>query len=457
MNLDEIESWLHPYQQNAFDFSVRVFHYNGKKAILCFMNSLTNEIMISYILKGLLASVHDVEDSLHIGNVAKVDDRQKILIAIFSGLTALFIEGEESVYLLETRHYPSRGVSEPETEKSIRASRDGFIESFLTNIALIRRRIRDEKLIIKLYQYGNRTHCDIALLYLEDMVDPALVTWVIHRMEQIDLDTDIINERQLAELIFNAKLNPYPLLRYSERVDVAAIHLLQGKLVVVVDNSPSILILPTTFFEQSKQIEEYTQTPLVGTLLRFLRYIGIFASIYLLPVWVLLISLEKYHISLFYVPTVDNVPFYGLQILTADFAVEFLRIAMIHSPSLLIGFIGTAAAFLLGQMTIDLGAYTADILLYTVLANLGNFVTPGYELSMANKLSRIVMVIATMLFGWMGFAVIVVLHLIFLINTKSAEVPYLFPLIPFNAKELKRVLFRFQTVFVHKDRYSKKE
>lgn len=462
MNIQEIAQWLAEYKKNAFDFSLRHFTFHGKPALICFVNSLTDDIMISYVLQGLLKQSEqeakkDLSNSLFIGNVAANSDRQKILISIFSGLTALFVEDDPSVYLLETRKYPSRGVSEPETEKSIRASRDGFIESFLVNIALIRRRIRDPKLIIGLYQFGNRTNCDIAMLYLSDMVDPALVAWMQNRFDSMDRDTDIVNERQLAELIFNTKWNPYPLTRYSERVDVASVHLLQGKIIVVVDNSPAVMILPTTYFEQCKQFEEYTQMPLIGTLMRCLRYLGIFASVYLLPIWVLLISLEKYNFGILYVPEVDSIVVYGIQILSADIAVEFLRIAMIHSPTLLIGFIGTAAAFLLGQMTIDLGAYTADILLYTVLANLGNFVTPGYELSQANKLSRMGLVIATMLFGWIGFAAAVLLHLILLVTTKSAHVPYMYPLFPFNGKELIRLVFRFKTVYVHKDKYSKTE
>ena len=254
-------------------------------------------------------------------------------------------------------------------------------------------------------------------------------------------ETEILSERNLCEQLYGKTLNPYPHVRYSERPDISAIHLLQGYMVVLVDNSPSAMIIPTTFFEQTKQIEEYTQTTLIATFTRFIRLIGIFFSIYLLPLWVALVV--DHNITLFNLPLMEDVKIleFGFQIIFADIVVEWLRQSLIHTPSILSSIMSFIAVFVLGDMAVEFGVYTNEILIMIALCNVGNLLTPSYELSLANKVFRMILNVMALFFGQAGLCIGILLHVIVLLSTKSIKFPYLYPIIPFSYKECKKILF----------------
>ena len=207
------------------------------------------------------------------------------------------------------------------------------------------------------------------------------------------------------------------------------------------DNSPSAMIIPTTFFEQTKQIEEYTQTTLIATFTRIIRLIGIFFSIYLLPLWTALVV--DHNATLLRLPLADDVKIleFGFQVIFADIVVEWLRQSLIHTPSILSSIMSFIAVFVLGDMAVDFGVYTNEILIMIALCNIGNLLTPNYELSLANKAFRMIIVVMALFFGQAGFCVGVLLHVVVLLSTKSIKFPYLYPIIPFSYKECKKILF----------------
>lgn len=453
ISYDRVSSYILDLKKKCFDISFREFMlHNNSRVFIAYLSSLSDELQITLLINHLLNiidtnSLYSEKDLIVLGNIQLASSWENAQTSLLSGLILFSDSKSNQIYCIENRKYPSRGISEPETEKSVRSSRDGFIESFLFNIALIRKRIRDPHLNIITYQFGNKTHVDVGLLYIDDIVDLQMLEFSKRKLDGISGDENIVNERQLAECVFNSKLNPYPFVRYTERVDIAAIHLLQGKIILVIDNSPSVIILPTTFFEQCKQIEEYSQTKLIGTLLVLLRFIGVFISLYLLPIWCILVALKYTGISILYIPSVENLATFCFQIILCDIVVEFLRIAIIHSPVILTSIIGVVAAFILGQMSIDFGYFTSEVILYVALANVGTFMTPGYELSMANKLSRILIVLLILLFSYYGGIVGIVLHVLILGTMKSGDFHYLYPIYPFDFKEFKRVFFRFSPIF----------
>ena len=351
----------------------------------------------------------------------------------------VLLEGSDTYYCIETRQYPSRTTAEPSVEKSVRGSHDGFVENIILNVGLIRRRIRDPKLRIVINKEGVKTRTDIAYCYIEHLVDPDILQDFENRLLHLD-EMEILSERNLCEALYGKTWNPYPHVRYSERPDICAIHLLQGYLVVLVDNAPTAMIIPTTFFEQTKQIEEYTQTTLIACFTRIIRLVGILFSIYLLPLWIVLIVERN--------PTMLNIPMmdinlfeFGFQIIFADIVVEWIRQSLIHTPSILSGIMGFIAVFIMGDTAIVLGAYTKEILVMIALCNIGNLLTPSYELSLANKVFRILIGGLALFFGLSGFCVGVLLHLILLLSTKTVKYPYLYPFIPFSFKECKKILF----------------
>lgn len=425
---------------SSFDIVYRYVHIQGKEAYLIFLSSLSDSALISNLVEGFVITAgNDLHITFYPGSVDKVKDRKKAITNMLSGQCLVLMEHSDVYYCIETRHYPARSTAEPNVEKSVRGAHDGFVENIILNVGLMRRRIRDPRLTVIMNKEGVKSRTDVAYLYIDGLVDPDVLQDFEHRLQKLPT-TEIMSERNLIEAMYGKTWNPYPHVRYSERPDICAIHLLQGYLIALVDNSPTACILPTTFFEQTKQIEEYTQTTLVATFTRVVRLIGIVFSLYLLPLWIGLII--DHNPTMLNIPILEvNVFTFGFQVILADIVVEWIRQSLIHTPTILSSIMSFVAVFLLGDMAIELGAYTKEILIMVALSNIGNLLTPSYELSLANKVFRIFMGTLALLFGTSGFCAGVLIHVIILMSTKTIKFPYLYPLIPFSYKEFGRILF----------------
>lgn len=426
---------------NSFDVVYRHVAIQEKQCVLVFLSSLTDSALISNIVESIVITAKsEVALTFYPGSVEAKEDLHKAITSMLSGQCIVLVEGSKQAYCVETRRYPSRTTAEPSVEKSVRGAHDGFVENIILNVGLLRRRIRDPKLRVVLNKEGVKTRTDIAYVYIEHLVDPDILTDFEHRLLTLD-ETEILSERNLCEELYGKTLNPYPHVRYSERPDICAIHLLQGYLIVLVDNSPSAMILPTTFFEQTKQIEEYTQTTLIATFTRVIRLIGIIFSLYLLPLWIALVV--DHNPTMLQLPIMEEVHLleFGFQVIFADIVVEWIRQSLIHTPSILSSIMSFIAVFVLGDMAVGFGVYTNEILIMIALVNIGNMLTPSYELSLANKVFRIMIGAFALCFGQFGFCLGVFIHVLVLLSTKTIKYPYLYPIIPFSYKELKKILF----------------
>lgn len=425
---------------SSFDIVYRYIHIQNQEAYLIFLSSLSDSSLISDLIEGFVITAgNDLHITFYPGSVDKIKDLKKAITNMLSGQCLVLMEHSDVYYSIETRRYPARSTAEPNVEKSVRGAHDGFVENIILNVGLMRRRIRDPRLTVIMNKEGVKTRTDVAYLYIDGLVDPDVLQDFEHRLKKLPA-TEILSERNLIEAMYGKTWNPYPHVRYSERPDICAIHLLQGYVIALVDNAPTACILPTTFFEQTKQIEEYTQTTLVATFTRIIRLVGIVFSLYLLPLWIGLIIEHNPTILNIPVPEV-NVYTFGFQIILADIVVEWIRQSLIHTPTILSSIMSFIAVFLLGDMAIELGAYTKEILIMVALSNIGNLLTPSYELSLANKVFRIFMGTLALLFGTSGFCVGVLIHVVVLMSTKTIKFPYLYPLIPFSYKEFGRILF----------------
>ena len=433
---------------SSFDVVYRSITIEGKHAYLIFLSSLSDPSLLSDLVEGfVITASNGLTITFYPGAVTTVYKQQEALVNMLSGQCLVLLEESEAYYCIETRSYPSRQNGEPSVEKSVRGAHDGFVENIIFNVGLVRRRIRDPQLCVKIAKKGIKTKTDIAYMYLEKLVDVDVLEDFEHRLQDMR-ECEIINERNLCEALYGKTWNPYPHVRYSERPDICAIHLLQGYVIVLCDNSPSAMILPTTFFEQTKQMEEYTQTTLVALFTRMLRLIGIAFSLYLLPLWIALVVDRN--------PTMLQLPMhdirlyeFGFQIIFADVVVEWLRQSLIHTPTVLSGIMSFVAVFVLGDMAVELGAYTKEILIMIALCNIGNLLTPSYELSLANKLFRILIGLCALCFGTSGFCFAVLVHISVLLSTKTIKYPYLYPFIPFSWKEFKRIWLG-EPIHIHK-------
>ncbi|WP_332691068.1 spore germination protein [Halalkalibacter lacteus] len=376
--------------------------------------------------------------------IEATDDLDNVVDQILAGPAALVVEGIDKVILIDTREYPVRGPEEPDTEKVIRGSKDGFVETLVMNAALMRRRVRDRTMRVEYVSVGRRSKSDLAISYIADIADQEYVTKIKEALEKIDTDGLPMGDKTIEEFVFGHNSNPYPMVRYTERPDVASTHLLEGHVIIMVDGSPSVMITPTTFWHHMQHVEEYRQKPIVGTSLRVVRYVAVWASIFLLPLWYLLATNEQLTpeaLVFIGAEEVGTVPLYA-QFLVAEIGIEMLRMAAIHTPNALATALGLVAALLIGEVAINVGLFSPEVVLYLAVAAVGTFATPSYEMSLANRLIRVVLLIVTAIFGVAGFVIGTTIWLLMLVNLHPLGTPYMWPLLPFNAQAFRDVLFR---------------
>ncbi|MFC0523089.1 spore germination protein [Pontibacillus salicampi] len=432
-------------QITIFDQKIDIYYLTGMcdtAYIIELMKELIEINDVERHVKSKLPSI--IENRLVHQQVTKITSMGEAVTQMLSGLIVIFIEDFEEAFVVDVRSYPGRTPKEPDTEKVVRGSRDGYTENIIENTALTRRRVRDERLRHEIFQVGERSKTDICISYLKDVADPDLIDLLKQEIKSINVDGVSMADKTIEEYIVSQGKNPFPLVRYTERPDVASAHLFEGHVLIMVDTSPSMIITPTTFFHHVQHAEEYRQTPMVGSFVRWVRYLGIFASVFLLPLWILFVmDPSLLPPALQYIGPQDesNIPVV-LQIILADIGIEFLRIAAIHTPTPLSTAMGLIAAVLIGQIAIDVGLFIPEVILYVSVAAIGSFSTPSYELSVANKMSRIALVILTGLFGINGFMIGSTLYILLLTATRSLSTPYFWPFIPFNYSAMMQILFR---------------
>ncbi|WP_339059987.1 spore germination protein [Tepidibacillus marianensis] len=438
----------------SFDVIYRKLHYGGKDFALYFVDGFAKDDIMNQIMRylgrlkpeDLSPNTLKILFETHIGylEVEEVGHFKMIVSQILAGPLALFVEGENKAILIDARTYPARGPQEPDIERVVRGSRDGFVETLIFNTALTRRRLRDPSLRMEYMQVGERSKTDIAIAYLEDVANPDLVALIKEKIDRIEIDGLPMAEKTLEEYLFPNHWNPYPMVRYTERPDVASVHILEGHVLIYVDTSPSVMITPTTLFHHVQHAEEYRQKPIVGAYLRWVRFIALIMSVILLPLWYAAVknpSLLPDTLQFLEPKKAGEISLFW-QFMFAELGLDILRMAAIHTPSSLATAMGLIAAIVIGQMAIDVGLFTKEVILYLSIAGIGTFATPSYELSLANRIVRIVLIIFVHLFGAIGLIIGLVTWFLVLGFSKSLDTPYLWPLIPFNGKALLDVVVR---------------
>lgn len=446
----------------SYDVGFRELIILKQKIQIYYVNGLCDSELVVEIMKKLV-EINDFESNrpklkeiihnrLVHEQVDMVETMDEAVDQLLSGLVVIFIDGEKFAFVLDLRSYPGRSPEEPDTERVIRGSRDGYTENIVVNTALTRRRIRDARLRNEMLKVGERSKTDICISYIADIADDGLVQEIKDKVKAIDIDGLTMADKTVDEFILDSKWNLYPLVRYTERPDVAASHLLEGHVLIMTDTSPSVIIIPTTYFHHLQHAEEYRQSPVVGTFVRWIRFIAVFLSIYLLPVWLLFTmdpSLLPKALHFIGPEKEGHIPVF-LQIVLADVGVEFLRMAAIHTPTPLSTALGLIAAVLIGQIAVDVGFFSPEVILYVAVSVLGSYVTPSYELSVSNKLAKIFLLVGTVLFGVPGLMVAITINLLVLIKTRALKTPYLWPFIPFNAYAMLHILVRIPVPFADK-------
>ena len=373
-------------------------------------------------------------------------DISDAVTSVFLGKSLLAVEGLAGVALMDAKGYPSRSVHEPPDGKVLRGSHDGFVEAVVPNMALLRRRIRDPHLTMEGHKVGSRTHNDAVLCYLDDKVDQDLLRKLRGKLLGLDVRSLSMAQESLAEAIRPKQwYNPFPKVRYTERPDAAAASIMEGSIVLMVDNSPSVMILPTGFFDFTQESNDYYFPPLVGTYLRVLRVTVFLLSLFITPAWYLMVS-EPNRLPgwLNFLSSPEPVSLSLLsQLLVVEFPIDVLKLASLNTPDSLSNSVSMLGALVLGDFAVQAGWLGPEVLVYMAFVSVAGFAQPSYELGYAFKLLRVALLLVTAAFDVWGFCLGVVGIFILLCTTKPlVGKGYLYPLVPFNGKALLRLLVR---------------
>ncbi len=426
----------------SFDHASRQWQIAGEPIQLDYLTSLADGQAINTLVAGLflLEDAKQIERQLITGSLLVTTDQNVAKKLFFSGCAVLTYQ--ERYYVVETRSYPGRSIGQPDTEKTIRGAKDGFNENLIMNVGLIRRRIRHEALVMQIMSIGRVSQMDVCLCYMEDRVDAKLLDTIRSRLVNLQVEEVTMSDRAIEELLVDQGFHPFPLVRYCERPDIVAAEVIKGHIALVVDTTSSVILLPIHLCDLLEHVQEHRETPLIGTMIRLIRMMAILLSIYLVPLWLSVIQNPQLSRMFFLRPPEGEVLSLGLQVFIAEGAIELLRLATIYTPSELSSAMGLVAALLLGQMAIDLGVFLPEVLLYIAISNVAGFATPSYELSLANKLVKWGMILATLVAGKYGLATFHFLFLSYLMHLDRFHSFYAYPLVPFDGRVLVHFIFR---------------
>lgn len=440
--------------EESFDVIQLDLHYAGLDMAMFLIDGLTKDEMLLFIMRFLSQLKPEQLDKDPISKLMKtyipyveldtVTDLDIVVDQVLSGPSALIVSGIDEIIMIDTRTYPVRGLEEPDLERVVRGSRDGYVETIIFNTALTRRRVRDRSLRMAYTSIGRRSKTDICICYIGDIADPGKVKLIKAHLDLIDTDGLPMAEKTIEEFLSGQHWNPYPTIRYTERPDTAAAHLYEGHIILIIDGSPSVMILPATFWQHLQHAEEYRQKPSVGAYLRFVRFIAVFASIFILPFYYLVSmnpSLLPEELAFIGPDRAGTIPLFA-QFLTAEIGLDVLRMAAIHTPSGLATALGLVAAIMIGDVAVNVGLFSGEVVLYIAIAAMGTFATPSYEMSLANRLARILLLIVTAGFGVIGYVVGTTVWLLFLVQMNTFKTGYMWPFIPFVPKAFIDVLVR---------------
>lgn len=442
--------------EKSFDIVARELYIAEKKSCIFFIDGFAKDDITFYIFETLQKLKKedlkkDVIKNLLNRNIGYIEvdiftDLEQMQLSVLSGAVALIIDGEMEGIIIDARTYPVRSPQEPETEKVTRGAKDSFVETIVFNTALIRRRVRDPKLYFEIQQVGARSKTDVVIGYIDDLVDHGLLDKIKKRIENIGVDALVMAEKTLVELLIDSKwYNPLPQVKYTERPDVVAAHLMEGHIAVIVDTSPTVILLPVTVFHFTQHAEDYYQNIVVGTYLRWMRFAGMFLSLFAIPIWILLVNHNESlpDVLKFIGPKETGQISIFVQFLLLEFGLGILRIASVHTPNVLSTSLGIIGGLLIGNLAIDVGWFIPETILYTVISAVGTFANPSVEFGLSMTIFRVVLLILTGIFDVWGFALGIIIIVAMIYRTRSFDhKKYTWPLYPLDWSALKSVLVR---------------
>jgi spore germination protein len=465
-NIDKNIGIMKSMLKNCDDIVFREFKVGGASGVRMFMfyvDGLVDKILIDHfvmtpiMITSRLAKpdINEIKDKLAevtkssgmtVSDFKEYENVEEAMSFALSGETPLLIDGYNKVIVIATKLWPARSISEPATETVVRGSRDGLTETFRMNTALIRRRIRDPRFKVRQKQVGVRSKTDIAILYMEGVAEQKIIDELYRRLEKINIDA-ILDSGYIEQFIEESNYSPFPQIQTTERPDVVASAIYEGRVGVIVDNSPFVLIVPTTIAAFFQSPEDYYSRSVLSTFIRAIRLIAGIVSVLAPASYIAVTSFNPgiipSKLALSIAATREGVPFPAfIEAIIMELTFELLREAGVRLPRAIGSTIGIVGGLVIGQAAVSANIVSPIMVIVVAGTAISSFAIPNYELSAAFRLVRFILMISAVVYGLYGIVLVGAAVLIHLSNLKSFNVPYLSPLSPYIAQDMKDVIYR---------------
>ncbi len=421
----------------------------GARSAMYYIDGFVKDGVVQRLMQYFIKekTLSSIDKNLPYVEVERTCDFEQMIYSVMSGAAVYIVEGLSEAFIIDTRSYPTRSIEEPDTDRVMRGARDGFTETLVFNTALIRRRIRDTGLTMSIKNVGSSTKTDIVVCYVDGKADRNFVSKIEKKLDSIDIEALNMGQESLAECLIHQRwYNPFPKIRYTERPDMAAAHLLEGSVLILCDNSPSVMVLPTSIFDFTQETDDFYFPPLTGSYFRIVRVMSYLVTLLLIPTWYLLLKYPGFippWLSVIRIHEMPQIPII-IQIFLVEAAVDVLKLASMNTPGMLGNSLSVVAGLILGDFAINTGWLVPDVIFYMAITLITNFAQPSYELGYAFKFLRTLILTTTAIFGIHGYigSILITLVMIATNKTVNGSRSYLYPLIPWNSSAMKRLLLR---------------
>lgn len=419
-----------------------------KIAVLCTEGLVDKQQIVDYILehiagelKGTNLNPQNCLDvlrgaALPVASVKSIENLDNLLTDLLSGETIVLVDGFNQCISINSKQWADRGIQEPSSQTVVRGPKDGFTETLRTNTSLIRRRIKDPNLWIETKQIGRRTKTDVAVVYIKGIANDKVIQEVHTRLDRIDID-GILESGYIEELIQDEGFTPFPTILNTERPDAVASGLLGGRVAILVDGTPFVLMVPALFVQFFQATEDYYHRADISSLIRILRFVCFMLALLVPATYV---AITTFHPEM--IPTTlltslaaqrEGVPFpAAVEALLMELTFEVLREAGVRMPRAIGSAISIVGALVLGQAAVEAGIVSPIMVIIVSFTAICSFVSPAFNMSISVRMLRFVFLLLAAVFGLFGIALGLIVMVLHLCSLRSFGIPYLYPMGPFN-------------------------
>lgn len=437
-----------------FDVLSKTLRFGNGEATLYYIDGFVKDtvmqkLMMHFLSQKKMTSAREfMETGVPYVETDVTEDVDLMIRMVLSGATLMIAEsfGAQAI-IIDSRTYPARETQEPEGDRVMQGARDGFVETLIFNTALIRRRIRNPALTMHYMTVGKDSGTDVVLCYMSDRADLNYVEFLKKKLSSVKTGALTVGHESLAECLIKKRwYNPFPKIRTTERPDSATAQLMEGSVLILMDNSPQVMVLPSTIFDFMQESNDFYFPPLTGTYIRVVRYLVFFLTLIITPAWYLMLKYPEFiprWLTFAFPEETGKLPILA-QLLLVEFIIDALRLASLNTPNMLNNSLSVVGGLILGDFAVDVGWLIPEVILYMAFVAIANFTQRSYELGYAIKFLRIMLLILTAALGLWGFVggFLLVILLLATNKTVNGKRNYLYPLIPFHPKALLSLLVR---------------